>query len=118
MPSFPLVVTLGVEPDTIEFEVAKSVAEYVKINIITKAGFDDIEIAIREFATSFSGATPSPKLPSLDPCSTGPSPSSASVRIHARHRRRAPQAEGSLSVFMTQRPPRYHGSPCRSPPPP
>src|SRR5258706_8333764 len=45
----PLVVTVGVEPDTIEFEVAKSVAEYVKINIINKAGFNEIEVAIWEF---------------------------------------------------------------------
>ena len=61
----PLVVILGVEPETIEFEVAKSVAQYVKINIIAKAGFNDIEVAIWEFTTSFSGA--GPRLPSLDP---------------------------------------------------
>ena len=59
----PLVVILGVEPETIEYEVAKSV--YVKINIITKAGFDNIEVAIWEFSASFSAA--GPRLPSLDP---------------------------------------------------
>jgi len=61
----PLVVILGVEPETIEFEVAKSVAKYVKIDIIAKAGFNDIEVAIWEFTTSFSSA--GPRLPSLDP---------------------------------------------------
>jgi len=52
----------GVEPETIKFKVAKSVGEHVKIKILTKAGFDDIEVAIWEFAMSFSGA--GPKLPS------------------------------------------------------
>lgn len=61
----PLVVTVRVEPEAIEFELAKSVAEHVKI-ILTKAGFDDIEVAIWAFATSFS-ARVGPKLTSLDP---------------------------------------------------
>ena len=68
----PLVIT--VKPDTIEFEVAKSAAEYVKIDIINKADFDEIEVAIWESAMSFSGAgvlvlTPSSR--PLAPCSTG-----------------------------------------------
>jgi hypothetical protein len=53
-----------VEPGTIEFEVAKSVAEHIKMNILTKASFDDIEVAIWDVTTS-SGAGRKP--PSLDP---------------------------------------------------
>jgi len=100
----PLVVTVGVEPETIEFEVAKSVAEHVKMNILTKAGFDDIEVAIWEFATSFSGA--GPKLPSLDPDLDGivtefrhPFASTLGIAVAPL---KQTQYEGSLGMFMTR----------------
>lgn len=87
MPFCPLVVT--VKPDTIEFEVAKSAAEYVKIDIINKADFDEIEVAIWESAMSFSGAgvlVLNPSSRPLTPCSTGRHRVPPAVRIHARHR--------------------------------
>jgi len=100
----PLVVTVGVEPETIEFEVAKSVAEHVKINILTKAGFDDIEVAIWEFATSFSSA--GPKLPSLDPeldrtVTEFRHPFASTLSIAVAPLKQTGY-EGSLGMFMTR----------------
>jgi hypothetical protein len=100
----PLVVTVGVQPETIEFELAKSVAEHVKINILTKAGYGDIEVAIWEFETFFSSA--GPKLPSLDPELDGavaefrhPFASTLGIAIAPFKQTRY---EGSLGMFMTR----------------
>jgi len=99
----PLVVILGVEPETIEYEVAKSVAKYVKINIISKAGFDNIEVAVWEFTTSFSGA--GPRLPSLDPELDSVAyfrhPFASTLGIPIAPLKRTGH-EGTLGVFMTR----------------
>ena len=99
----PLVVILGVEPETIEFEVAKSVAQYVKLNIIAKAGFDDIEVAIWEFTTSFSGAAP--RLSSLDPeldtITNFRHPFASTLGIGIAPLKRTGH-EGTLGMFMTR----------------
>ena len=99
----PLVVILGVEPETIEFEVAKSVAQYVKIKIIAKAGFDDIEVAIWEFTTSFSGA--GPRLPSLDTeldrVASFRHPFASTLGIPIAPLKRTGH-EGTLGMFMTR----------------
>jgi hypothetical protein len=96
----PLVVTVGVEPETI----AKSVAEHVKMNILTKAGFDDIEVAIWEFATSFSSAGPG--LPSLDPELDGTvtefrHPFASTLGIAVAPLKQIGY-EGTLGMFMTR----------------
>ena len=98
----PLVVILGVEPGTIEFEVAKSVAKYVKIDIIAKAGFNDIEVAIWELTTSLSGG---PRLPSLDPeldrVTNFRHPFASTLGIPIAPLKRTGH-EGTLGMFMTR----------------
>ncbi|KAG0127670.1 hypothetical protein HOY82DRAFT_541833 [Tuber indicum] len=64
-PFCPLLVTIGVLPMTVAFEEAKTAAEHIKGVILSRAGFPDIDVAVREWTTSLSGC--SPKLPSLDP---------------------------------------------------
>ena len=63
-PFCPLVVVIGVEPKKVAFKDAKAVAEYVKLNILSEAGFGDIEVALWEFETFLLGS--GPKLPTLD----------------------------------------------------
>jgi len=65
----PVLVTIGVEPKTVAFEDAKTAADYVKSAILGQAGFHDIDVAIWEFTTSFSGI--GPNLPSLHPLVDG-----------------------------------------------
>ena len=100
----PLVVTVCVEPETIDFEVAKSVAEHVKINILAKAGFDDIEVAIWEFETFLSGA--GPELRSSNPMLNWPvtefrHPFTSTLGIAIAPSKQTGY-EGSLGMFMTR----------------
>ncbi|RPD58059.1 hypothetical protein L227DRAFT_655061 [Lentinus tigrinus ALCF2SS1-6] len=60
----PLVVAICVEPNTIGFEAAKTVASHVKTDILAGAGFGDVDVAIWELEMSFSGTA---GLTSLDP---------------------------------------------------
>jgi len=69
-PFCPLLVTIGVPPKTVEFAEAKAAADHVKSAILARAGFPDVDVAIREWTTSLSGI--SPQLPSLDPLVDGP----------------------------------------------
>ena len=68
-PFCPLLVTIGVVPKTVAFEDAKTAADYVKSGILGQAGFRDIDVAVWEFTTSFSGV--GPRLPSLHPLVDG-----------------------------------------------
>lgn len=47
-PFCPLLVWIGVQPDTLDFEDAKSAAEYVKDTILVEVGISGVEVAIRE----------------------------------------------------------------------
>ena len=103
-PFCPLVVAIGVEPETVAFEDAKAVAESVKLNILAKAGFDDIDVAVWEFTTSFSGS--GAKLPSLDPELDGPvtefrHPFASTLGIAVAPLKQ-PGYEGSLGMFLTR----------------
>ncbi|KAG0644346.1 hypothetical protein HOY80DRAFT_941397 [Tuber brumale] len=64
-PFCPLLVIIGVPPDSLPFEAAKKAADYVKGTILSQAGFPTIDVAVREWATTLSGR--GPKLPSLNP---------------------------------------------------
>ena len=101
-PFCPLVVAIGVEPKTVVFEDAKAVAKSVKINILAKASFDNIDVAVWEF-TSLSGS--GPKLPSLDPKLDGPvtefrHPFASTLGIAVAPFKQ-PGSEGSLGTFLT-----------------
>ena len=96
-----LVVAIGVEPSKVTFEDAKTVALYAKRNILAEAGFDDVEVAVWEFETFFSG----PKLPSLDPLlhrelTEFHHPFTSTLGIPVAPLRK-PSYEGSLGVFLT-----------------
>ncbi|KAI0294155.1 hypothetical protein BC826DRAFT_1091681 [Russula brevipes] len=100
----PLVVTIGVEAKTIEFEAAKTVANHVKTNILAKAGFGDIDVAVWELEVSFSGAA---NLTSLDPDLDGPSVSAfrhpfASTLGLAIAPLKETKYEGTLGLFMSR----------------
>ena len=104
----PLVVAIGVEPEKVAFEDAKAVAEYVKLNILADAGFDDVEVAIWEFETFFSGS--GPKLPTLDPdlhrhLTQFYHPFTSTLGISVaplKQPRQEPGYEGSLGLFITR----------------
>ena len=64
-PFCPLLMTIGVKPNSVAFADAKTTADAVKSSILDKAGFSDVEVAIWEWTTGFAGV--GPKLPSLDP---------------------------------------------------
>jgi hypothetical protein len=68
-PFCPLLMTIGMEPNSVSFDGAKTAADYVKGNILDVAGFPKIEVAIWERKTSFLGI--GPKLQSLDPLVDG-----------------------------------------------
>jgi hypothetical protein len=100
----PLVVTIGVEAKTIEFEAAKTVANHVKTNILAKAGFGDIDVAVWELEVSFSVAA---KLTSLDPELEGAPVSAfrhpfASTLGLAIAPLKETKYEGTLGLFMTR----------------
>jgi len=73
-PFCPLVVAIGVEPEKVAFEDAKAVAEYVKLNILAEAGFDDAEVALWEFETFLESPVLAPSSRPSTPSSTGTSP--------------------------------------------
>jgi hypothetical protein len=103
-PFCPLVVAIGVEPETVAFEDAKSVAESVKRNILAKASFDDVDVAVWEFTTSLSGGAGA-KLPSLDPELDDPvtkfrHPFASTLGIAVAPLKQ-PGYEGSLGMFLT-----------------
>ncbi len=66
-----LLVTIGVRPDSLPFQEAKTAADHVK-DILDQAGFYDIDVAVREWTTSLSCL--GPNLPSLDPTVLDPDP--------------------------------------------
>lgn len=64
-PFCPLLVIIGVPPNSLAFEAAKKAADYVKGTILSQAGFPNIDVAVREWTTTLSGR--GPKLRSLNP---------------------------------------------------
>ncbi|PWW75125.1 hypothetical protein C7212DRAFT_344986 [Tuber magnatum] len=64
-PFCPLLVIIGVPPNSLPFEAAKKTADYVKGTILSQAGFPAVDVAVREWVTILPGC--GPKLPSLDP---------------------------------------------------
>ena len=103
-PFCPLVVAIGVEPEKVVYKDAKDVAESVKLNILTEAGFDDVEVAVWEFETFLSGS--GPKLPALDPELNGRLTEfyhafSSTLGIAVAPLKQ-PEYEGSLGLFLTQ----------------
>ena len=103
-PFCPLVVAIGVEPEKVVYKDAKDVAESVKLNILTEAGFDDVEVAVWEFETFLSGS--GPKLPALDPELNGHLTEfyhafSSTLGIAVAPLKQ-PEYEGSLGLFLTQ----------------
>ncbi|KAG7096384.1 hypothetical protein E1B28_003828 [Marasmius oreades] len=64
-PFCPLLVWLGVLPNTLPFKDAKAAAEYIKGAILSQTGFPGIEVAFRESEATLS--VRGPKLLSLDP---------------------------------------------------
>jgi hypothetical protein len=100
----PLVVVIGVEPEKVAFEDAQAVAKYVKLNILADAGFNDVEVAIWEFETFFSGS--GPKLPTLDPelhrhLTRFHHPFTSTLGIPVAPLKQ-PWYEGSLGLFLTR----------------
>ncbi|KAJ3003765.1 hypothetical protein NUW54_g5135 [Trametes sanguinea] len=86
------------------FKDAKTIADYVKAHILGEAGFPDIDVAIWEFTTTFSGVYP--KLPSLDPMFEGttaefrhPFASTLGIPIAPF---KDPRYEGTVGLFLTQ----------------
>ncbi|KAI9065013.1 hypothetical protein FKP32DRAFT_1685234 [Trametes sanguinea] len=103
-PFCPLIMTICVQPETVTFEDAKAIADYVKTHILGEAGFPEIDVAIWEFTTTFSGIYP--KLPSLDPLLQGvtaefrhPFASTLGIPIAPF---KDPRYEGTVGLFLTQ----------------
>ena len=67
-PFCPLLITIGVEPKSVSSGDAKSAAEHIKEDILYRAGFPALDVAIWELETSFSTG---PRLRSLDPSDFG-----------------------------------------------
>ncbi|CUS12926.1 unnamed protein product [Tuber aestivum] len=64
-PFCPFLVIIGVPPNSLAFDAAKKAADHVKGTILRKAGFPEIDVAVREWVTILSGL--GPKLRSLNP---------------------------------------------------
>ena len=97
----PLVILIGVLPETIEFTTAKVAAEHVKDAILAPAGFGDLDVAVREWATRQSGGA---RLPLLDPVINGDiaalmHPFSTTLGIAVAPAKK-PSAEGTLGLFL------------------
>ncbi|KAI9065015.1 hypothetical protein FKP32DRAFT_1675147 [Trametes sanguinea] len=104
-PFCPMVMTICVEPKTVPFEDAKSIADHVKAHILAEAGFPNIDVAIWEFTTSFFG-TSGPRLPPLDPLFDGetvqlahPFTSTLGIPIAPLVN---PRIEGTIGLFLTR----------------
>ncbi|KAG8736674.1 hypothetical protein FRC10_009052 [Ceratobasidium sp. 414] len=101
-PFCPLLVTIGVPPKTVAFEVAKTAAEHVKGTILSQAGFHDIEVAVREWTTRLSGS--GPKLPSLNPLVDGPTaefrhPFASTLGLYVAPLK-TPYYEGTIGLYL------------------
>ena len=97
--------TIGMEPDSVTFDDAKTAADHVKGTILDKAGFPKVEVAVWEWKTSFSCI--GPKLQSLNPLVDGvvtefahPFASTLGLSIAPL---KEPYCEGTIALFLRRR---------------
>ncbi|KAJ3485231.1 hypothetical protein NLI96_g5104 [Meripilus lineatus] len=102
IPFCPLLITIGVEPQSVSSGDAKGAAEHIKNNILNGAGFLGIDVAIWELQTSLSAG---PRLRSLEPLEfkrdnakyAHPFSSTLSLSIAPL---KNPNYEGTASLFL------------------